>query len=288
MRTASGASLSGTLVRRPASSEPVSNSRSIYVSIPRALDALELIVVGGWAFVVSLVGGLVGLVLGNLRLPVVVLFASSPAAGAGANVAVSGAAAIASASTHARAGRVNWRLFWWMAPASVVGAIAGGVLAGVIPDRLLLAAIGLIILYGAWEVYRYERPTAGDAAAGRRANLWNAAGVGLGVGLLGGFVGLILGSMRLPAMVKWVGVGPYAAIGTNAAVGVVVGIGGLVGHLPSGIDWDLLAIGAAGGVPGAYLGSKLTGRLDEHTLLRAMAAILVISGLALLVQAAVE
>ena len=252
------------------------------------MDALELIAVGGWAFVVSLVGGLVGLVLGNLRLPVVVLFASSPAAGAGANVAVSGAAAVASASTHARAGRVNWQLFWWMAPASVVGAIAGGVLAGVIPDRALLAAIGLIILYGAWEVYRYERPTADAGMPPRHANLWSAAGVGLGVGLLGGFVGLILGSMRLPAMVKWVGIGPYAAIGTNAAVGVMVGIGGLVGHLPSGIDWDLFAVGAAGGVPGAYLGSKLTGRLDEHTLLRAMAAILVISGLALLVQAAVE
>ncbi|HYU61618.1 MAG TPA: hypothetical protein VEK39_12735 [Solirubrobacterales bacterium] len=59
----------------------------------------ELIVVGVWAFVVSLVGGLVGLVLGNLRLPVMVLFATSPAAGAGANVAVSGA----------RRGRLRWR-----------------------------------------------------------------------------------------------------------------------------------------------------------------------------------
>jgi uncharacterized membrane protein YfcA len=252
------------------------------------VDALELIAVGGWAFVVSLVGGLVGLVLGNLRLPVLVMFASSPAAGAGANVAVSGAAAVASATAHVREGRVNWRLFWWMAPTSVVGAIAGGVLAGVIPDRVLLAAIGVIILYGAWEVYRYDRPGTDERDAERRANLWNAAGIGFGVGLLGGFVGLILGSMRLPAMVKWVGIGPYAAIGTNAAVGVVVGVGGLVGHLPSGIDWDLLAVGAAGGVPGAYLGSKLTGRLDERTLLRAMAAILVVSGLALLVQAAVE
>jgi len=57
------------------------------------VDPAELIIVGAWAFVVSLVGGLVGLVLGNLRLPVMVLFATSPAAGAGANVAVSGAAA---------------------------------------------------------------------------------------------------------------------------------------------------------------------------------------------------
>lgn len=54
------------------------------------MEAWELIAVGVWAFVVSLIGGLVGLVLGNLRLPVVVQFSSSPAAGAGANVAISG------------------------------------------------------------------------------------------------------------------------------------------------------------------------------------------------------
>ena len=250
------------------------------------MELLELLIVVVWAFVVSLIGGLVGLVLGNLRLPVMVLFATSPAAGAGANVAVSGAAAVASGSAHARAGRVSWRLFWWMAPTSLVGAIVGGVVSGLLPGRILLAAIGLVVLYGAWEVYRYRRPTEGSTDTSK-AELWNAAVVGLGVGLLGGFVGLILGSLRLPAMVRYVGVGPYAAVGTNAAVGVVVGIGGLIGHLPSGVDWDLLAAGCAGGIPGAWYGAKLTGRLDERALLHAMAAVLVVSGLAMLIQAAV-
>jgi uncharacterized membrane protein YfcA len=245
------------------------------------MEAWELVVVGVWAFVVSLIGGLVGLVLGNLRLPVVVQVSSSPAAGAGANVAISGAAAVASAWAHARAGRVSWRLFAWMAPPSLAGAVAGGLVAGELPGDVLLVAIGLVVLFGAWEVARYRRPE-GESPAVERAHLLNAAGVGFGVGLLGGFVGLILGSMRLPAMVKWVGMTPYAAVGTNAAVGVVVGIGGLVGHLPSGVDWDILAVGAAGGVPGAYLGSKLTGRLSEVALLRAMTAVLVLTGVAMI------
>jgi uncharacterized protein len=247
------------------------------------VELWELIVVGVWAFVVSLVGGLVGLVLGNLRLPVVVQFSSSPSAGAGANVAISGAAAIASAWTHARAGRVSWKLFSWMAPPSLVGAILGGLVAGELPDDVLLVAIGLVVLYGAWEVARYERPAAAAPEIGR-AHLVNAAGVGFAVGLLGGFVGLILGSMRLPAMVRYVGMSPYAAVGTNAAVGVIVGVGGLVGHLPSGIDWELLAVGAAGGVPGALLGARLTGRLSEARLMQAMVVVLVISGAALVVD----
>jgi uncharacterized membrane protein YfcA len=80
-------------------------------------------------------------------------------------------------------------------------------------------------------------------------------------------------------------VAPGAAVGTNAAVGVVVGLGGLVGHLPTGIDWQILLVGAAAAMPAAYLGARFTGRLSDRLLLQAMAAVLVISGLAMLAQA---
>jgi uncharacterized protein len=251
------------------------------------LSPLELIAVFVWSFAVSFFGGLVGLVLGNLRLPLIVLVATSPAAGAGANVAISGAAAITAGYGHWRGGRISWRLFWWMAPTSLVGAIVGGLIAGVLPDRVLLGAISVVVLYGAVEVWRYQRPKPDQDARvpTQRELLVNAALVGFGIGVLGGLVGLILGSLRLPAMVRWAGVSPYAAVGTNAAVGAVVGIGGLIGHLPSGIDWGILAVGAAAAMPAAYLGSHFTGRLDEHQLLRAMAAILVVSGSAMAAQA---
>jgi len=250
------------------------------------VDPLELIALALWSFAVSAAGGLVGLVLGNLRLPLVVLLASSPAAGAGANVAISGIAATTAAAGHARGGRINWHLLAWMAPTSLAGAITGGLISGALPSRVLLAVIALVVLYGAVEVARYRRPAKSEPAR-RRELLLNAAAVGFAVGVIGGVVGLILGSLRLPAMVRWVGVGPYEAIGTNAAVGAIVGMGGLLGHLPSGVDWSLLAVGGAASIPGAYVGSRLTGRLDERALLRACAAVLVVSGLSMLVQAIV-
>jgi uncharacterized protein len=249
------------------------------------LDPLELIAVAVWSFAVSFAGGVVGLVLGNLRLPLIVLVGSSPAAAAGANVAISGAAALTSAYAHWRGGRVNWRLFAWMAPTSLAGAIIGGVIAGLLPERILLGAIALVVLYGAVEVARYKRPEGGEAKPTTTELFLNAALIGFGVGLLGGFVGLILGSLRLPAMVKWAGVGPYGAVGTNAAVGVVVGIGGLLGHLPSGVDWEILGVGAAAAMPAAYLGARFTGRLDERHLIQAMAVVLVISAAAMGAQA---
>ena len=246
---------------------------------------MDLLAVALWSFAVAVAGGIAGLVLGNLRLPVVLQFSSTAAAGAGANVAISAASAFTASIAHWRGGRIDWRLFWLMAPPSLLGGIAGGLVSGLLPQRLLLALIALVVLYGAAELTRHRRRE--EPVEPPSGGRWVAISIAFAVGVLGGLVGLILGTLRLPAMVKWLGTAPKAAVGTNAATGVVVGIGGLIGHLAGGVEWDLLAAGCAGAVPGAYLGAHLTGRLDDDALLKAIAAILVVAGLSLAVQAIV-
>jgi uncharacterized membrane protein YfcA len=245
------------------------------------LHALVLVLVGLWCFATALMGGLVGLVLGNIRLPVLVVAASSPAAGAGANIGVSAIAALAAAVAHSRAGRIDWRLFAWMAPPSMVGAVIGGLLSGVVPGNALLIVIGLTLLVFGIDLLRpqrSERRTASDRVSVRAA-IWTGAVIGL----LGGFVGLILGALRLPALLRF-GADPFRAVGTNAAVGFFLGIAGVFGHLPNGVDWSLLAVGAATSVPGAILGARFTGRLDERQLLRAVGLVLIVAGAATIVQ----
>ena len=250
-------------------------------------DPLLLAAVAVWCFAVALVGGAVGLVFGNIRLPAIVAVASGPAAGAGANVGISGVAATAAAIVHIRAGRIDWRVFAWMAPPSMVGAVAGGYASGLLPDSALLVAIGVTLLcFGV----RLLRP--GERGLARRDEQEgpNIAGVvlsGFGIGVLGGLIGLILGALRMPALLRWVGGTAHQAVGTNLAVGVCVGVAGVLGHSPGGVDWGLLAIGAAASVPGALLGSRFTGKLSEAALLRAIGAMLVVAGAAMLVQAAV-
>lgn len=248
---------------------------------------MELAGLGLWCFAVAAGGGLVGLVLGNLRLPLVLVLASSPAAGGGTNLAISGLAAATASAAHVRAGRVNWRLFAWMAPPSVAGAVLGGYLAGVAPRRALLLSVAAVLLYSGVDLLR--RPArARVRASGEEPRLDIAAAVlsGAAIGLLGGFVGLILGSLRMPALLKLVGEAPARAVGTNVTVGVCVGIAGLVGHLPSAPpDWDLLAVGAAASIPGALVGSRLTGRLSEAQLVRALAVVLLVAGASTATQA---
>ena len=251
------------------------------------MDALELIAFVAWCFAVALAGGLVGLVLGNIRLPLVLLLASSPATGAGANIGISGVAALAAAGVHVRAGRINWQLFGWMAPPSMVGAVVGGYISGVLPEAVLLGIIGALLLYFGIDLLRPRRqaprPRAADEAP--RLDIRAAVVTGALIGVLGGLVGLILGSLRMPALLRYVGEVPARAVGTNLAVGVCVGAAGVIGHTPEGVDWNLLGIGAAASVPGALLGARLTGRLSERQLLRAIGAVLVVAGCATIAQA---
>jgi uncharacterized membrane protein YfcA len=249
------------------------------------VDPFEAAAVAVWCFFVALIGGLVGLVLGNIRLPVILLAATSPAGGAGANIGISGVAAGAASVAHIRAGRVNWRLFAVMAPPSVVGAVAGGIVSGALPGNVLLGIVAATLLYFGIDLLR-RRPT---EAISEKAELdmRAAALAGALIGFIGGVVGLILGSLRMPALLRYVGERPALAVGTNVTVGVLVGAAGVIGHAPSGVAWDLFGIGAAASIPGALLGARLTGRLSEANLLRAVGVVLVVAGCATGVQAVV-
>jgi len=249
------------------------------------VHALALTAVGVWCFVVALVGGLLGLVLGNIRLPVFLLAGSNPAAAGGANIAVSGVAAAAGSLAHIRAGRVDWRLAAWMIPPSVVGAVGGGYAAGHLPADVLRVVIGGALLVFGLDLLRRRRqeiPEPRDAPDLRAAVLAGAA-----IGAIGGLIGLILGTLRVPALIRWVGEEPARAVGTNLVVGVAVGGAGLIGHIPSGVDWTLLAVGAGASIPGALIGSRYTGRLAAPVLLRAIGVILVVSGTLTIVRGVV-
>jgi len=240
-----------------------------------------------WCFAVALAGGLVGLVLGNLRPPATVFVASSAAAGGGANLAISAIAALTAATVHARAGRINWRLVAWMGPPSILGAAAGGYLAGALPEMLLLVVIAVVLVQAGVDLLRRPvkarppAPEGGDGLDVRAAVLTGAA-----IGVLGGIVGLILGSLRMPALLRWVGEGPRMAVGTNVTVGVLVGVAGALAHLPNAApDLDVILAGGAASIPGALLGSRLTGRLSEPDLVRVIGAVLLVAAAGVIAQA---
>ena len=249
------------------------------------MEALALAGLAAWCFAIAAGGGLVGLVLGNLRLPVMVSLASSASAGAGANIATSGVTAIAAGVVHVRAGRVDWRLVRWMTPPSMAFAFVGGYLSGAMPEALLLVIIAAVLLWSGIDLL--QKRSAPPRPTGDEPNLRAAVASAAAIGLLGGIVGLILGALRMPALLRWVGAEPHDAVGTNLIVGVGVGAAGVAGHLPGdGPDWRLFAIAATASIPGALLGARLTGRLNRRQLLTGIGILLLVAAAGMIVSAA--
>jgi uncharacterized membrane protein YfcA len=248
------------------------------------VEAWELALALAGSFVAGYIGSMLGLVLGTLRLPLVVALTGSPLAAAGTNIAISAASAGAGAIRHARERRVDWRVVAWMAPPSVVGAVAGALLADDVSERLLEALIAGVLVWSGIDLAL--RPV--RARLRERLRVWPAVVSGFGIGALGGAVGVILGTLRMPALMRGVGMDVRRAAGTNLVVGFLLGIAGFATHAgEGGVDWPILVAGLAGAIPGGWLGARATGRVDENVLRLGLGAVLVLVGVAFAVQAAV-
>ena len=239
-------------------------------------QALLLTAVSG---LVGVLGGFVGLALGTMRLPALLLMGIPAPSAAGVNIMVSSLSALTGSIRHLREGRVNLRIVLVMGVPAFAGAFIGGFGSRWAPEALLVSLAGLLVFWQGVEFLIRVVPRGGGPGSARET-LWGGtpaftgnrmaleAGIGLAVGLLGGAVGLILGSIRLPALIRILRVDPRIAAGTNLFIGFVMGSVGWVGHLAQGhVNYPLLAMMAASAMVGSYYGAKLTGRVSLDRLI---------------------
>jgi len=247
------------------------------------VEAWELLVAFAGSFVAGYLGSMLGLVLGTLRLPLIVLASGSPLAAAGTNIAISAAAAAAGGLKHAREGRVDWRIVAWTAPPSVVGAALGALLAPEVSEALLYGLIAAVLLWSGVDLVL--RPIA--ARPRERLRVWRGGFLSFGIGVLGGAIGVILGTLRMPTLIREVGMDVRRAAGTNLVVGFLLGLSAFTVYAAGGegVVWGVLVAGLAGAIPGGWLGARATGRFSETALRLALGAVLVVVGLAFAAQA---
>jgi uncharacterized membrane protein YfcA len=233
------------------------------------------------SFAAGYLGSAVGLVLGTLRLPAILLLSGDASGGAGTNIGISAASAASGGYRHARDGRVDRRVVAWMTPPSVAGAVVGALLTDELPTRLLLAAIAAILAWNGLDLL--VRPIRGREV--REPRLTPAILFGFVIGVLGGAVGVILGTLRMPALLRGVGLSARRAVGTNLIIGFALGAVALITHAFVGnVEWDILAAGIAGALPGGWLGARVTGRISEETLRRAIGVALLAIAVAFVVE----
>ena len=124
----------------------------------------EYVILAAVSAVSGLIGGMSGLALGTMRLPVMLFIGIDPFVAAGTNLGVGLFGSLAGSWEHVRSGRVMFRIVFLMGLPGVTGAFIGGVFADTVPAWLLLICVSALIFWSAFNLI--VNAVSSDGAAG--------------------------------------------------------------------------------------------------------------------------
>jgi uncharacterized membrane protein YfcA len=181
---------------------------------------------------------------------------------------------------------------WATAPAGIVAAVIGSLLADVVPGdgHVLMLLTAVLLGVSAIRMARQTDPPDAPAAAESDAELVDLdeaptgaappsrrtlATIGAVAGLLSGLLGVGGGIVMVPGFTQWAGMPVKRAIGTSLACVALFAVSGSITHgLAGNIDWRFALLLAVGVIPGARIGAAATVAADADTLRRVVAAFL--------------
>ena len=254
------------------------------------INFIYILFLSSIGFIISFIGGMVGLVLGVIRLPFILSTGLGVTESVGTNIGVSTLGAITAAIQHIRNKNISFPIFIIMALTGAIGAFYGASLTKNVPINFLLILIGLIISYESFILLKENKSNDEKITTQYLLNLHQESTsqnsyydiflqsiIGFLVGILGGLVGLVLGSIRLPAMIKILKTEPKIAVGTNMLISSVMGFSGLIGHVVNNeVNFLYVIVLGPSAMIGGFLGARYTNRLSPTNLKRLIGIVLAI------------
>jgi hypothetical protein len=229
--------------------------------------------------------GVLGGGVTTLTLPMLVyVLGVAPEPAAAASLFLACITSITGAVTHARAGRVAFRVGLVFAVAGTIGAYGGARLARLLPARVLMSIFGLEMLAASFAmVRRRELPTPREAA--RTLSIAKSMPLGATVGALAGLVGASGGFLVVPALETFGGLGLREAIGTTPFVTAVQSFAGLAGRAGCfELDIRLLAVLSICTMLGCLAGAVASPRISPRALRHAFAGLVFAVGVFVLAK----
>ena len=256
------------------------------------------------AFAVGIVVGLTGMGGGALMTPMLVLFFGvSPLAAVSSDLVASAVMKPVGSIVHLRRGTVNLKLVLYLCIGSVPTAFVGVLVLralgdGEVVQEAVRIALGVAILFTASMLMvraymrlverAHTRDGMGQALPQARPEVRVRIGPTI---LLGAVGGLIVGMTSVGSgsiiiiglMMMYAGLKASQLVGTDLVQAVPLVISAAIAHAFFGeLDLGLSIPLIIGSVPGAYLGAQLSARLPGGFVRRALAFVLLASGLKLL------
>ena len=216
-------------------------------------------------FLAQVVDGALGMAYGVVSTTVLLAFGVTPAAASASVHAAELFTTAASASSHAAHRNIDWKLFWHLVPAGILGGVLGAFILTSFDGRVLRPYItGYLAIMGLYILYRAFRP--------RRKTIEPGAAIVTPLGLVGGLVDAAGGGGWGPIVATaLVGTGgtPRYVIGTvnaaefflTAAISTTFVIALMTGHWEEAKSYLDYAAAIAGLIVGGVLAAPLAGFL---------------------------
>lgn len=184
---------------------------------------------------------------------------------------------------HARRRSVCWKSGLFFGLSGMLGAFAGGHLAGYFSNALLMTLFGLVSLFTGLAMLRGGKPRPESVTDHQPLQICpltvpflRVLFDGLFVGALTGMVGVGGGFLIVPALVLLVGLPMQGAVGTSLLVIAMNAVAGLAGYSQHmSLDLTLTGIVAGGAIVGSGIGAWLSAYVKPQ-LLRQVFALMVI------------
>ncbi|HEX2756544.1 MAG TPA: sulfite exporter TauE/SafE family protein [Candidatus Limnocylindrales bacterium] len=220
----------------------------------------------GLAFAGAFLSGLVG--VGGAIVMIPLLLYAPPLIGlqtlgiktvAGITIVQVTAAAFAGLLGHRQG--IHRDLFMVLGPSMVVASFLGGLTSRFFEPVVLEAVFAAMATLAAAMMLLLRRRTAAEIDGPTAFSRPAAIGTGVGVGFAAGLLGAGGAFFLIPVMLYGLRIPVRSTVGTSLAVVAVSALAALLGKAVTGqIDWILAAALVVGALPGARLGSYVSGR----------------------------
>jgi uncharacterized membrane protein YfcA len=231
----------------------------------------------------------------------ILVFGVTPVTAIGTDLAYAAVTKTVGGYKHWRQRTVDVRLSTWMALGSVPAAVGGVWVLGVLEDAagrdfddLVLSILAAaLLLTGAATLVRaflkrmHERER--ETIELERRHKVTAVVLGLGVGFVLGVTSAGSGALIAVGLILMFRLVPTRVVGTDVFHAAILLWAAGIAHIVAGnVDFGLVGTILLGSVPGVWLGSHWSVRVDPAVLRTTLAVVLIGAGLALLIKAGLD
>jgi len=256
----------------------------------------------GFGLGVGILVGMTGIGGGSLMTPMLILiFGVTPVTAIGTDLAYAAVTKTVGGFKHWRQHTVDLKLSSWMAIGSVPAAVFGVWVLDWLEERtghdfddLLITVLAVaLLLTGAATLVRaflkrmHERER--DTIEMERRHKIAAVVLGASVGFMIGVTSAGSGAMIAVGLILLFRLTPRRVVGTDVFHAAIVLWAAGLAHVSAGnVDFGLAGNILLGSIPGVWLGSHWSVRVDPAVLRATLAIVLIGAGLALLIKAGLD